>query len=241
MEGPRTSEESLEGGGAGRGAAMAPGEKGWGRDEDGRTAVHRAAAGGDEEGVRAGLARCGEGSGVEDAQDEGGWAALHSAAAAGHPGCVRLLLEAGALVDARNGSRATALMLAASKGRGECLGALLAGGADPLLRDRMGATALHRAAAQGRIPEVRALLGARQGRGAARVGDVEECTPVHLAAAEGHLEVLKALLESAVAGGGEEGLEACRAARNRDDKTPEAVALDSRTADFIRRFGEEDW
>ena len=30
-------------------------------------------------------------------------------------------------------------------------------------------------------------------------------------------------------------------ARNRDDKTPEAVALDSRTADFIRRFGEEAW
>lgn len=133
-------------------------------------------------------------------------------------------------------------MLAASKGRAECVGALLAGGADPLLRDRMGATALHRAAAQGRVPEVRALLAARQGRGAARVGDVEECTPVHLAAAEGHLEVLNALLEAAAGGeGGAEGLEACRAARNRDDKTPEAVALDSRTADFIRRFGEEAW
>ena len=189
--------------------------------------------------MREGLARCGEGSGVEDAQDEGGWAALHSSAAAGHLGCVRALLEAGALVDMRNGSQATALMLAASKGRGECVEALLSGGADPLLRDRVGATALHRAAAQGRLPEVRALLGARQGRRAVKVTDVEESTPAHLAAAEGHLEVLKALFEAASEVEG--GLEACRGARNREEKTPQEVALDSRTADFIQRFAGEDW
>ena len=39
----------------------------------------------------------------------------------------------------------------------------------------------------------------------------------------------------------EGGLEACRGARNREEKTPQEVALDSRTADFIQRFAGEDW
>lgn len=68
------------------------------------------------------------------------------AAAADH---IRLLLQAGALPDARDRDGQTALMLCAKLNKPGALAALLAGGADPLLANAHGLTALGWAVACG--------------------------------------------------------------------------------------------
>jgi ankyrin repeat protein len=63
------------------------------------------------------------------------WAAM-----TGSSDCLRVLLDAGAEVDARGGNGETALMWAVSKGRRDCMAVLLAAGADIKACDSSGMT-----------------------------------------------------------------------------------------------------
>jgi hypothetical protein len=83
---------------------------------------------------------------------------LMMAAARGSVDALRLLLDARAAVDARNGAGETALMLAAGDGNPEAVALLLARGADARVRSKRGETALGNAATAGVEETVRLLL-----------------------------------------------------------------------------------
>ncbi|KAG8052618.1 hypothetical protein GUJ93_ZPchr0001g32076 [Zizania palustris] len=74
--------------------------------------------------------------------DEHGATPLHLAARQGHPACVRLLLDKGAIVSAPTAAYgfpgSMALHLAARAGNLDCIRELLAWGADRLQRDSVG-------------------------------------------------------------------------------------------------------
>eukprot|EP00936_MAST-01D_sp_MAST-1D-sp1_P001076 g1076.t1 len=77
-----------------------------------------------------------------------------------HQAFVRVLLEAGADVDAQNEVGISALHNAAYHGDMQLVHILLEAGADRSLNDEWGRTPLHVAAASGNVPIVRLLLGA---------------------------------------------------------------------------------
>jgi uncharacterized protein len=74
---------------------------------------------------------------------------LHSAAAGRSAECVRVLLDAGADVDARQHGGYTALMEAALQGNEEMVRALIDAGADPTLTDDGGRNSIEFARAEG--------------------------------------------------------------------------------------------
>lgn len=76
------------------------------------------------------------------------------------PECLRILIQAGAIVDARDESGATALLWAARCGAVENVRELLSAGADPLVVDNDGMTALHAAALAKSAKIIEALLAA---------------------------------------------------------------------------------
>jgi len=80
----------------------------------------------------------------------GGYTPLHHAAREGHTACCALLLDAGALVDARTAGGATSLHRAAFTGQAGVVQLLLARGADAAAVDSDGETAAHKAASQAR-------------------------------------------------------------------------------------------
>jgi ankyrin repeat protein len=79
---------------------------------------------------------------MEHTVEEGTWTPLHQAARAGDLGMARLLLEAGADLEARAPGGATALHHAAYFGHPEVVRELLAWGADPGAVDKVGYTPL---------------------------------------------------------------------------------------------------
>ena len=84
--------------------------------------------------------------------------ALTLAARRGEVPMLRLLLDAGAAVDARDAGGRSALALAAAEGHPEAARTLLAGGADPNAADADGATPLMLAAYYGHADIVHLLL-----------------------------------------------------------------------------------
>lgn len=79
-----------------------------------------------------------------------GWTPLHYAAAGPQTQAVALLLERGAVIDARAPNGNTPLMMAAMYGTEDTVKLLLAHGADPRLRNARGLTAVDLAHATGR-------------------------------------------------------------------------------------------
>ena len=84
---------------------------------------------------------------------------------------MRLLIDKGAQIDAKNGAGATALMAAASNGSPAAVQFLLEKGADARVRTKLGETALGNAAGAGNAETVKLLLdrgadvNSRNGRG----------------------------------------------------------------------------
>ena len=124
-----------------------------------------------------------------------GMTALHWASARGDAGQVRVLVFAGARLEAttRNGSY-TPLHLAAQAGRGTTVRALLEAGANPnAVTTSGGATPLHMAAAQGNIEAVTALLE-HKATVDAREADWAQ-TPLMWAATYDRVPAIEALLQ----------------------------------------------
>ena len=124
--------------------------------------------------------------------DEDGRMALHHSAYLNDTACMRLLLDAGAQLDAKDSSDAsTPLSLAAQEGHVEACSLLLAAGASVDARNEDERTALHTAARFGHVGFISALLDA----GAElEARDTLLRTPLGSAARAGKLKALKALL-----------------------------------------------
>ncbi|MYH51530.1 MAG: ankyrin repeat domain-containing protein, partial [Gemmatimonadetes bacterium] len=133
-----------------------------------------------------------DGADVNEAHGDG-MTGLHWAALNGNAAIARLLIDAGATLEAvtRLGAH-TPLHVAAKEGRGEVVAILVEAGADPAAATETGATPLHFAAASGDVRAVTVLLH----HGAA--ADAREPqwgqTPLMFAAALGRTEAVAALL-----------------------------------------------
>ena len=123
-------------------------------DEDGKTALIRAAQEGDKKTVELLLDR---GTDIE-AKTNDGLTALICAASEGHTETVELLLDKGADIEAKSNDSRTALILAASEGYPETVGLLLDKGADIEADEEDGWRALHFAASEGHTETVGLLL-----------------------------------------------------------------------------------
>jgi 26S proteasome non-ATPase regulatory subunit 10 len=199
------------------------------KDEDGRTALHWAAANRPRavnthaDCVRLLLRR---GSKV-NTHDDGGWTPIMSACSAGNAEVVRLLIDAQALVDEEEeNSQVTPLHLAASKAHLDVVRELLQAGARAQMVDGLGQLPLHRAAAAGHPAIVRLLLGEGSKVNAA---DKEGVTPLHLAMYEKHREVCVALLEAG----------ASITMKTTQGETPLALAPDDFCALVLNRDADE--
>ena len=155
---------------------------------------------------------------------QGGYSALHLAAKSRHPTIVRLLIQAGASVDATDDDSEVALHIAARNGDVAVAEALLGARVDATCKARK--TALHVAAERGEIAVVKFLLraevpvdavtadewtalhyAAKHGRGEVvhlllkakayvHAATLDQKTALHLAAEHGHVGVVRALLGS---------------------------------------------
>jgi ankyrin repeat protein len=132
-----------------------------------------------------------------------GWSAVMSACHFGNLEMLRLLLDAGASLDAvdfNNGH--DAVFVCAEKGQTECLRLLLAAGAKPdrMWRVNYGAlpmqmNALHVAAWKGHGPIVQLLLDAKVDPNV-RSKSYAMFSPLHFAATEGHTAIVRQLLDA---------------------------------------------
>ena len=104
----------------------------------------------------------------------------------------RVLLDRGALTEAKNENKQTSLHLAAANGYSLVAELLIDRGADKEGKDVKGQTPLHRAAANGHNPVARLLID----RGADKeTKDNEDRTALHLAAANGHNPIIGLLVD----------------------------------------------
>jgi ankyrin repeat protein len=143
---------------------------------------------------------------------------LGYAAAIGNASAVRILIGAGAPLDARDKLARTALYLAVANEREAAALQLIAAGANVKLSDQMGASPLHLAASLG-LPIVASDLLSHGAEVDAQT--VRATTPLATAAYFGHMSVVRYLL----------GKGANRDARDSLGKTP---------ADWARRAGDRE-
>ncbi|OZJ03901.1 hypothetical protein BZG36_03284 [Bifiguratus adelaidae] len=160
-------------------------------DDDDRTPLHWAAAGGHDDIVDFLL---GQGAKV-DAADDSGWTPLLIAVSAGHKSTARILIEHNADINRANDSGQTAIHYAASKNRIEIAKLLVEKGVDVNATNDIKQTALHRAATLGYTAMADILIQAH-----ARVNPKDRVanTPLHLACEEGHGETALLLIENNV-------------------------------------------
>ncbi|CAH0020734.1 unnamed protein product [Clonostachys rhizophaga] len=93
-----------------------------------------------------------------NSMDGDGYTALLFAAEAGQDAAVKLLIELGAEIEAKNSSGETSLWLAAHYGHGMVVQTLLESGADPNSADELGQTPISAAAEGGHLQAVSSLL-----------------------------------------------------------------------------------
>ncbi|EPQ10818.1 Ankyrin-1 [Myotis brandtii] len=115
------------------------------RDRHGRSALHRAAAGGHLPAVQLLAARGAE----VDARDSLGLTPLHHAARSGHVEVASHLLDRGAQVDAAGWLHSTPLHLAVERGHSPAAELLLSRGASPALRMQWGEVTQDQVAEEG--------------------------------------------------------------------------------------------
>ena len=108
------------------------------------TQLHKAAATGDDNVVKAVLSAAGVND-IDVSLASNGWTALHEAAFNNHVGCGELLLEAKGDIEARSNTEAAPLMKAAEGGSVAMVQLLLGHGANVRAKDKFGKDALHRA------------------------------------------------------------------------------------------------
>jgi ankyrin repeat protein len=191
------------------------------KDDDRRTPLHWAAAGGKAETVAWLLTHEGVRTKV-NARDEAGYTALMSAVACGCVGAVKALIAAGA--DALLPNEDGAVALHYHKGRVAVLELLLPLYRDVNVKDDRGITALHRAAGPGHIDAVRALLAAGANPNAS---DSRGETALHFACEEQRVEVAALLIENG----------ASLRAKNNEGQIPLELCKDSRALQTIAQFG----
>ena len=119
---------------------------------------------------------------------------LFHASAKGFAEAVRVLVEAGADVNATKYVGRRPLHPAAEGGRTEVTRILLGAGADPNARERAGVTALQLAANRGHVEIVEMLIDA--GADVDAQHEQDGMSPLHFAAAGGHLEITNLLLDA---------------------------------------------
>lgn len=165
------------------------------RDEDGRTALHVAAAGGHASAVEALLRGSSNPPSHVNVCDEEGWTPLMSASSSGRLTVVHSLLQHGADAAAVNSGGRTALHYAASKGHVGILRQIVGGvgrGARAInQRDKVGATPLHRAAAANQPSACELLL---EEGAAVDAADASGQTPAMAAALCAHEQVVLLLV-----------------------------------------------
>eukprot|EP00727_Mastigamoeba_balamuthi_P012208 m51a1_g761 hypothetical protein (228) ;mRNA; r:555311-556321 len=177
------------------------------RDDDQRTAVHWAAAGGHVELLRYLLGR----GAAAQPSDESGWTPLMSASSAGRAAAVRVLaFDSSVDVNAVNERGCTALHYACSKGHAEAASLLLQKGARVAVKDSTGMTPLHRAVSGG--PAIVELLLSNGASVDARNKSGE--TALHIAAQMRNIDTAVALLKHG----------ASMDVEDEDGKTPIALA-----------------
>jgi ankyrin repeat protein len=123
-----------------------------------------------------------------------GSTALHLAALRNDTKMVRLLVEAGAEVDAIDDQGLNALHIAALVANVGMLRFLRAAGSWPDTPDKLGQTALHFAVMTGMVPVVKEVLSWRGIDVSARSNEL--MTPLHIAAARGFLKIAELLIEA---------------------------------------------
>ncbi|CAG9788484.1 unnamed protein product [Diatraea saccharalis] len=159
-------------------------------EQNGCTALQRAAADGHVEAVRL-LLQHGADPNKQDHLH--GNTALHEAAWKGYSRCVALLAGGGAELRARNGGGSAALHLACQNGHNQSCRELLLAGAPPHLQNNYGDTPLHTAARYGHAGVTRILISAQ-----CRVSEQNKNgdTALHIAAAMGRRKLTRILLEA---------------------------------------------
>jgi len=150
---------------------------------------------------------------------------LHVAAHEGHTYVARLLLEHGAVVNARDKYGFTPLYYAAGGGHIDIVSILLEHGADVNARDKSGNTPLHYVAMLGKAVVAKLLLefGAD-----VNARDEEGWTPLHSAAWRGNADVARLLLEHG----------ADPSIRDKEGKTPLDVAREEGREEVARVIEE---
>ena len=125
---------------------------------------------------------------------------LADAAVGGHAEVLRLLLDRGADVNARDGEDYTAAGFAVAAGRRVAMELLIARGAGLEAKTRDGLTPLMLAALDGRLGIVRTLLDAGADPNAESRALMFTLTPLSLAVQDGHREVIDALVAAGAMG-----------------------------------------
>ncbi|TRY79843.1 hypothetical protein TCAL_08837 [Tigriopus californicus] len=123
------------------------------------------------------------------------WTPLIIACSAGHEDVVRLLIGAGAQINACTDQGRSGLLYACSRNRDKIVKLLLDEHADINLQDKLGASPLHRAASCGHLKVLHVMFDYSN---QLDLNAQDQCknTPLHLACEDGQVEVIKMLVEA---------------------------------------------